>query len=177
VLDVNTDTDYRTLLGFLLANKGKAGEFLYLDPADFQVGPALVDAEPNLNCELQLLEGPEDVFYSPIQRNMGGTNINGFEDITDLVPDTLAVYGNGELIVGPYTIVGPGITLGGQSFEGLAIEWDPTPTGPITAQFQFYFRAAFEKDDDLEMDWFTGAPNRFSAKSVKLKSVRAASQV
>ena len=181
ILAGNTDTDYRTLLGFFVALKGPATQFLYLDPADHINGPALIPggSTPNLNCELQLLQDSgSGLWYSPIQRNLGGTNINGFEDITDLVAGTLQVYGNGSLIGGSYPLVGPGFTVAGESFEGLVIAWPGSPPAtPVTAQFQFYFRCAWEKDDDFETDWIFAEPNRFQSKSVKIKSVRAASQV
>lgn len=181
ILAGNTDTDYRTLLGFFLANKGVYGQWLFLDPADHHVGPGAIAGVPQLNSQLPRIQDAGGTWYSPLQRNLGGTGVNGIEDITDLVggniPASITLYENGAATSHTYSIGGPGLTVAGQSFEGSYVQWVGTPTGPITATFDFYFRCAFEKDEDVETDWILAAPNRYQAPSVKIKSVRAALQV
>jgi hypothetical protein len=179
ILAGNTDTDYKTLVGFFLANQGVAGQFLYFDPADHIVGPALVAGVGNPNCALPVINDGAGTLYTPLRRNMGGVNINGFEDITDLVAGTLSVFkADGTPISPDWVVNGPGLEVDNQSFEGIYLLWGTDPgVTTVYCQFQFYFRAAFEKDDDFETDWITSFPNRFTASSLKIKSVRAASQV
>lgn len=198
-----TDTsDYNVLQGFYNSLSGGNGEFLYNDPTDNAVGPAVISSVPNTQAELQILNDGVGNYYSPIQRNMGG---QFYEDITDL-QGTIAVYSNGIFVSGgAYSIIGPGVSFPGYSFTGLVIQWPsppawtvgskslgyqildpaghiqqvtgpgttgstipvfndsggtttdgtvtwtdqgaaPGPTGPITAEFQFYFRVRFAED-------------------------------
>ena len=103
---------------------------------------------PNLTAQLQLVTDGTD-WYSPIQRSWGGL-FN--EDVTDL-NGSIAVYANGASVSVP-TPEGPGLALPGYSFGGLYIPWGATaPDAPLTAQFKFYYRVAFDMDD-TEMEQF-----------------------
>lgn len=125
--------DYRRLQGFILKQGGRATEFLYTDPTDNAVGPALISGAPNPMAELQIVDDGVGNYYSPIQRNFGGQFL---EDITDL-NGAIAVYANSVLksIVTDYTIVGPGLATPGMSFMGLAIKWAAPPTWTPSAVF------------------------------------------
>ena len=150
---VFTVTELRTLLDFFMYHQGQAGVFLYLDPDDNYVGPAMVGGVPNVPlAQLQIVTDGEGNYYSPLQRTFGGLF---YEDITDLNTSgaggsALAVYANGTLVTN-YTLLGPGLAVPGASFAGLYLAWTAEPTGPITAQFNFYFRCRFEMDSqDME---------------------------
>lgn len=122
-------TDYRIFQDWLLSLYGAGGEFLFTDPFDCNLGKNNT-ATP---AQLQLITDGVGNWYSPIQRNFGGTF---YEDITDL-NGSIAVWANGVLqTLGPnpggnYTIVGPGLAIPGNSFMGLVIQWN-LPTGLIT---------------------------------------------
>lgn len=139
-----TDTDLRTLMGFFLQRRGQHDSFLFTDPDDYQVGPALnPDLTPNLNAVLPRLQDEADNWYSPVQRILGGFA----EDVTDLSPTSdlanIAVYAAGALQT-------TGMTLmpADADHRGLWIAWDDEPAGPVTAEFEFYFRVAFESDEE-----------------------------
>jgi hypothetical protein len=85
------------------------------------------------------------LYYSPIQRNLGG---QFYEDVTDL-NGGIEVYDNGVAKSSPtdYSIAGPGLAFPGNSFAGLYLVWTAAPTGPVTAQFNFYFRVHFDMDE------------------------------
>jgi hypothetical protein len=148
--DVLRDTislpEYRQLQGFILSLAGSGGDFLYTDPSDHSVGPALnPDTTPNTAAQLQVVNDGAGNYYSPIQRNFGG---QFQEDITDL-NGAIAVYDNGILRTAGgvnYTVAGPGLAVSGASFAGLYLQWAAAPTGPVTAQFNFYFRVHMEED-------------------------------
>lgn len=149
--DVMRDTtalpEYRTLQGFILALGGKFGDFLYSDPTDNAVGPALISAAPNTAAQLQVVNDGAGNYYSPVQRNFGG---QFYEDITDL-NGAIAVYANGTLATvgtgaGHYQLLGPGLSIPGYSFEGMYLAWGSSPALPVTAQFNFYFRVHMEED-------------------------------
>src|SRR5579872_2753416 len=78
-------TDLRVMMDFFLANSGQNGEFLFLDPDDNSVGPALVAGVPNAPlAQLQVVTDGAGNYYSPLQRTFGGLF---YEDITDLNTD------------------------------------------------------------------------------------------
>lgn len=131
-------SDYRLLQGFVLAMGGRAEEFLYSDPTDNAVGPALISGSPNPLAQLQLINDGVGNYYSPIQRNFGG---QFFEDITDL-NGSIAVYENGTLktLGTDYTIVGPGLAIPGASFMGLVIVW-PAPASAWAAAHSYALNA------------------------------------
>ena len=155
-----TAGELRTLIDFFLYQGGQAGRFLFLDPDDNYVGPAMVTGTPNVPlAQLQVVTDGTN-YYSPLQRTLGGLF---YEDITDLNTDTgaggsaLAVYKNGTLATagtgaGQYQLQGPGLAVSGSSFMGLYLNWGTTnPAAPVTAQFNFYFRVKFESDSqDME---------------------------
>jgi hypothetical protein len=126
--------ELRTLVDFFLYQNGQAGRFLYLDPDDNYVGPALISAAPNVPlAQLQLVNDGLGNYYSPLQRTLGGLF---YEDITDLNTDTgaggsaLAVYLNGTLATAgsganQYALLGPGLAVSGSSFMGLYLKWGP----------------------------------------------------
>jgi hypothetical protein len=157
--------ELHTLLDFFLAMGGAAQSFLFLDPDDNSVGPAMVDGEPNVPlAQLQLVTDGTN-YYSPLQRTFGGLF---YEDIVDLNTDPYAdgqpleVYSDGVQAwptgaapggyTGPtYELLGPGLAIPGASYMGMYLEWSAQPTAPITAQFSFYFRCHFESDSqDME---------------------------
>ena len=89
-----TVSELRTLMGFVNDNYGKASSFLYTDPDDNSVGPALVGGLPNVPlAQLALVSDGVGNYYSPVQRTLDGTS---FEDITDL-NGAIAVYLDGTL--------------------------------------------------------------------------------
>jgi len=111
-----------------------------------------------LGQSLQLIQDTTSgTWYTPIQRNMGGMF---YEDVTDLIPYFSLVIGGGafgtdpvlyangtqQILATNYTIVGPGVSINGAAFTGLAAQWIGTPTGPITGIFNFYFRVRFATD-------------------------------
>jgi hypothetical protein len=138
-------TDLQTLMGFFLARAGQGDDFLFSDPDDHHVGPALIGSPPAPNpfTQLQLVSDNAGGWYSPIQRNLGGF----YEDITDL-DGNITVYANGVLQTAgtDYTVEGPGLAVSGKSFAGLYLRWQAEPEAPITAEFDFYFRVRFEMD-------------------------------
>ena len=123
-----TVTELRTLLDFFLYQGGQAGEFLFLDPDDNYVGPAMNGTSPNTPlAQLQLVQDASGNFYSPLQRTLGGLF---YEDITDLNTNTgaggstPAFYANGIPQRGvDYTIQGPGLALPTASYMGLYVAW------------------------------------------------------
>lgn len=124
--DFTTVSELRTLMGFFNQNYGKAGSFLYTDPDDNYVGPALVSSSPNTPlAELPLVNDGAGHYYSPISRTLNGVV---WEDVTDL-NGSIAVYADGTLAnegssAGQYTIVGPGLAIPGYSFLGLVLQWN-----------------------------------------------------
>jgi hypothetical protein len=143
--DTTTLTEYRQLQGLVLSMAGQFDDFLYSDPSDNAVGPALISAAPNTAAQLQVVNDGLGNYYSPVQRNFGGLFL---EDITDL-NGAITVYDNAVLKTGggvDYTLAGPGLAIAGSAFEGMYLQWGAAPTGPVTAQFNFYFRCHFEED-------------------------------
>lgn len=124
-------TDYRIFQDFLLSLAGSAGEFLYLDPFDNNLGANNTVAP----AQLQLVTDGAGNWYSPVQRNFGGTF---YEDVCDL-NGGISVWANGVLqTLGPnpsgnYTLVGPGLAIPGNSFMGMVIQWN-LPVGLGTWQ-------------------------------------------
>lgn len=137
--------DLQLLMGFFLGHGGQFDDFLFFDPDDHTVGPGVVSGSPNLKAELQVVTDGT-IFYSPLQRNMGGQFL---EDVTDLVADTLTVYADGvEMEEGvDYTVHGPGLAVPGAAFAGLYLTWAAQPDAPVTAEFEFYFRVTFATDE------------------------------
>jgi hypothetical protein len=139
-------TEYRYLQGFHLARGAMFDDFLFLDPTDYSVGPAMLPGGggPNPQAQLQVVNDGAGNFYSPIQRNFGGLF---YEDVTDLA-SAIGVYDNGllKVLATDYTIGGPGLAVPGAAFAGLYLQWVTEPAGPVTAQFNFYFRVRFETD-------------------------------
>jgi len=149
--------DYRYLQGFFLARQGMFDDFLFLDPSDYSIGPAiLTGGGPNPLAQLQVVNDGAGNYYSPIQRNFGGLF---YEDVTDLATG-ITVFANEALQANPadYTILGPGLAIPGASFSGLYLKWTTAPATPVTAQFNFYFRVRFESDtqdfEQLQHDLF-----------------------
>ena len=122
-----TVSELRTLMGFFNAQQGKSASFLYTDPDDNYVGPALVSAAPNTPlAQLSLVSDGAGTYYSPVQRTLDGVS---YEDITDL-NGAIAVYLNGTLAsagsgANEYTIEGPGLAIPGYSWVGLVLKWGP----------------------------------------------------
>jgi hypothetical protein len=201
-------TDYQTFLGFFLARAGQYDSFLFPDPTDLNGGlvcyfgpaitvlaattpptlpnsPAAASGTPNTAgtqtyrpAQLQLLNDGAGNYYSPLQLNWGGLFQ---DDITDVV-STPIVYANGTKMATPYnyTLAGPGLALPGASFMGKYIAWTnvATPTAPITAQFQYYYRVRFATDDQdfeqfLSQMWTIGGQEAKNGKgTLELRSAR-----
>lgn len=163
-----TVSELRTLMGFFNQNFGSAGSFLFTDPDDCNVGPALVGGDPNSPlAELALVDDGDGNYYSPIQRTLDGVV---YEDITDL-NGAIVVYRNGTLAsagsgAGQYAVMGPGLAIPGASYMGLYLKWGSgtPPAAPITAEFNFYFRVRFDKDNqDFEKFLNVGTTGAFVA--------------
>jgi len=114
-------TDFQTIMGFYGRMQGPFESFLYSDPDDHSVGPAMISGSPNPAAILQVVDDGLGNYYSPIQRNLGG---EFYEDITDL-NGLIAVYANGTLktLTTHYTVGGPGLALPNASFAGLYVAW------------------------------------------------------
>jgi hypothetical protein len=67
-----TQTDLRTMMGFIMARGGQFDDFLFTDPDDNFSGPALISAAPNTLAQLQVVTDGAGNYYSPVQRNLGG---------------------------------------------------------------------------------------------------------
>ncbi|MBS1803509.1 MAG: DUF2460 domain-containing protein [Acidobacteria bacterium] len=168
--DGGTFTEYRQLQGLILSLAGSFGDFLYSDPSDNTVGPALIAGVPNTAAQLQVVNDGAGNYYSPIQRNFGGLFQ---EDITDL-NGSITVYDNAVLKTGggvDYTLAGPGLSISGAAFEGMYLQWAAPPTGPVTAEFNFYFRCHFEEDTHefeqfLSSMWTVGGSESKSGSGV-----------
>ena len=124
-----TISELRTLQDFFLYHQGRAGVFLFLDPDDNYVGPAMVGGSPNTPlAQLAVVNDGAGNYYSPLQRTLGGLF---YEDVTDLNTDsgaggsTLAIYANGTLqTTASYTLASsPGLALPTVSYMGLYIKW------------------------------------------------------
>jgi hypothetical protein len=175
-------TDLQVLMGFFLSHQGQYNDFLFLDPDDNFMGPALVNGVPNTLAQLPVVNDGAGNYYSPVQRNLGGF----LEDITDLSPaSTITVYANGVLKSSPadYTLNGPGLALPTSSFAGLYLHWVAgAPATPVTAQFNFYFRVRFESDEQdfekfLNKLWtIGGSEGKQGSGSLKLVTSRLVSQ-
>lgn len=162
-----TVSELRTLMGFFLSVGGQAGSFLFTDPDDCYVGPALVSSSPNVPlAQLSIVTDGAGNYYSPIQRTLDGVF---YEDITDL-NNGITVYANGVLQVQyptsgyTYKVLGPGLALPTASYMGMYLQWNSAPTGPITAQFNYYFRVRFASDmQDFEKFLNAGATGQYVA--------------
>jgi hypothetical protein len=251
-----TYTDLRTMMGFVLAHQGQFNDWLYDDPTDDSVGPAMNGSVPNLQAELQIVSDTTNpvsgvviasggtgfnvgdwlgvsggggtgailqvnsasggvianfiivaggsgytttsgvaltvlsgsgtgsptaditavtLYYSPIQRNMGG---QFYEDVTDL-NGGIQVYDNGVAKSSPtdYSVHGPGLSFPGFSSIGLYLLWVAQPSGPVTAQFNFYFRVRFDMDE-REFDqwlsdvWAIGGPEETNSNYLTFVTAR-----
>ena len=92
--DFTTVSELRTLMGFFNDQYASASAFLYTDPDDNYVGPALVAGVPNVPlAQLALVSDGAGNYYSPVQRTLDGV---GYEDITDL-NGAISVYLDGTL--------------------------------------------------------------------------------
>jgi hypothetical protein len=69
--DSTTYTEYRQLQGLVLTLAGQFDDFLYTDPSDHSVGPALISGAPNTAAQLQVVNDGAGNYYSPVQRNFG----------------------------------------------------------------------------------------------------------
>jgi Conserved hypothetical protein 2217 (DUF2460) len=176
-----TLSEYRQLQGFLLALNGQAGDFCFSDPTDNAVGPALIGGVPNTAAQLQVVNDGAGHYFSPVQRSFGGQFL---EDITDL-NGAIAVYDNGVLqtqvssapAAGQFVLAGPGLAVSGDSFMGMYLQWGAAPTGPVTAQFNFYFRCRMEEDTQqfeqfLSSMWTMGGSEGKTSGSLKFMSSR-----
>lgn len=113
---------------------------------------------PNPKAQLQLVTDGTS-WYSPLQINRGGWNF--WEDVTDLY-GALTVYDAGVPTTN-YTLGFGGLSFAGFSSAGMYLTFGYTPTGPITATFQYLYRVRFEDDsEDFEkwanQWWSVGGP-------------------
>jgi hypothetical protein len=112
------------------------------------------------------------VFYTPIQRQMGG---QFYEDITDL-DGPLQLYANGTA-TSDYTLVGPGLAIDGNAYAGLVAKWNNQPDTPITGAFSFFFRVRFEMDqatfeEFMNQLWTLGGSQSSKSDVIKLVTAR-----
>lgn len=133
-------TDYRVMQDFFLTQGGQSGTFLYYDPDDNQVGPAMLSGAPNTPlAALSIVTDGAGTYYSPMQRTFGG---NFYEDITDLNLSSLtgglalSLYANGILQTQTtdYAVSSsPGLALPSASFMSQYITWVNYPSvGSVT---------------------------------------------
>ena len=166
-------SDYEELSSFWLARAGQFDSFLFRDTSQRQNGlvayygpginvsaatvapdmpnnPPLSTGTPNIAgtvgyrpAKLQLVQGVDSNWYSPIQIWRGG---QFWEDILD-IDGSLYVYADGALqSSSSYTFVA-GIVTPTFSSNALTISWGASaPTEPITAQFHYFHRVRFESD-------------------------------
>lgn len=113
---------------------------------------------PNPQAQLQLVTDGTN-FFVPIQINRAGQQF--WEDIFDLAGG-ITVYGNGTVIPqSQYKLRFGGLSFSGFSSAGLYLDFtgSATPTAPITATFNYYYRTHFEADtQDFEKwanQWWT----------------------
>lgn len=179
-------TDLQTLMGFFLSRQGSYDSFLFRDPDDYSVGPALISAVPNQAARLPVVTA-SGVRYTPIQRPMGGltsawNNANRFfEDITD-GGSFFHAYANGVAKTSgtDFTFGGPGLSIPSHSYVGLYMQWTgtPNPTEPVTAEFEFYYRVRFASDEqDFEKFMYQlwtigGSQGRGGKGTLEIQSVR-----
>ena len=122
-----TVSELRTLMGFFNAQYGSMASFLYTDPDDNYVGPALVPIALTPNtplAQLALVTDGAGHWFSPVQRTLDGVY---YEDITDL-NGAIAVYANGSAAgvgggQGQYQVAGPGLAIPGYSYMGMYLAW------------------------------------------------------
>jgi hypothetical protein len=164
-----TQTDLRTLMGFYMSRQGMFDSFLYSDPNDNTV------TTDDQTLQVVVSGGTS---YVPIQRAMGPIGAQFYEDVTDL-DGPIQIFDNAVLQapVINYNIIGPGVALDGFSFEGLVAQWVGTPTGPITANFGFFFRVKFDTDkvdfeEFVNKLWTLGGGQAQSSNALKLVSAR-----
>lgn len=149
---VSPYTDYSVLSGFYAARSGQFDDFLFTDPADQNNGqtcyfgpaitgnglntPPLASGTPNISgysnyapAKLQLVTDGAGNWYTPLQVYRGG---EFYEDVTDIVSGSLALYANGSLETSgsAYSILGPGLAIPGYSFVGLYALWLPAALAP-----------------------------------------------
>ena len=123
----STVSELRTLMAFFNWAKATASPFLYTDPDDNSVGPALVSGAPNVPlAQLSLVSDGAGNYYSPVQRTLDGVF---YEDIVDL-NGAIAVYLDGTLAAAgsganQYAIEGPGVAIPGASWMGMVLKWGP----------------------------------------------------
>lgn len=187
----NPFDELNTLVGFFIAQGGSQLDFLYKDPFDFG----------GLGLPLQMVQDQTGTWYSPIQVTIGTSLTTPARvDVTDLITGalsggaTLNVYDNGvaktlgvDYAFDPtvdgvqlvYTDPVTNLITGSATFEGLYIQWLNPPVGPVTADFNYYFRVHFANYqgtqrsqpgqlDALELDNFVN--QLWEAKTVELES-------
>lgn len=142
-------SELKTLLGFFLARQGNYDDFLFSDPDDNGVS----------NQQLELTQDAAGNWVSPIARVMGYAADTFAEDIVALDPvnnSGIQVWDDGVLKLrnSDYVVQGPGLALPSGSRSGLYVKWtDYTPTGPVTASYEFFFRVRF-KEQSTEFEKF-----------------------
>lgn len=152
-------SDFRVLLGFILAHQGQYDDFLFLDPDDYAFSGALS----------LIQDYNTGIWYSPIQRSFG----NLFrEDISEL-GSVVVVFANGVLQTEGFNYIlrDPGFSYEAYGYPdettrfyaGYYIEWASKPAEPITAEFTYLWRVRFESDrQDLDKFmhqlWAIGGP-------------------
>jgi len=166
LLSPYTASDWKTLVGFLLRQKMSFGSFLFLNPTD----------NTQLGAPLQKLQDELGTFYSPLQRTIGTSGLQATEDLTDFQSSMpsggVVLYENGSPVTTAHSIEGPGLSLPAGSFDGMYVLWNAEPSAPITADLYWYNRVRFDKDDEAELDWFLGSPNRFLLDGLTLVTDR-----
>lgn len=145
VLNDNTTSDLKTIIGFFNEALGQYDSWLYTDPSDYTVVAQAIGTGDGSTTAFQLLR-TRGGFVEPIQ------NING----------TPSVYVNGILqnYIGDYYMGPTGIIHFGNP---------PANALPITATFSWYWRCRFSADT---MTFNQFMKNLWESKSVKFQTVK-----
>ena len=167
-----TYTDLQVMMGFFLQQGMSYDSFLFTDPDDKTV-----------NNFAQQIVTDGTVYYTPLQRSMGGLFL---EDITDLNPldgSAMTVTANNvtKTLGVDFTVNGPGLAVAGNSFSGMYLTWrtagpTPNPVPPVKTTFNFYFRVRFENAKQAFEKWantWWSAGGETSSKSDSIKLVTA----
>jgi uncharacterized protein (TIGR02217 family) len=139
-----TEGDLQKIAGFFLSRKGSFDDFLYQDPEDYIVTDQTIGVGDGVTTEFQLI------------RSFGGF----VEPVFGIDAATLKLYLDG-LETTAFTVNNYGL---------VTFTTAPDSSAAITADFNFYFRCRFTKDE-MELEEFVQALyqlNTCEFKSLKL---------
>lgn len=131
------------LVGFFAMMRGRHQPFLWLDPDDFEQTGVKIGIGDGVTTGFQLL------------RDLAGYAV---DPVLDIVPGTLTVYVDGAAT--PVDLEDDG---------WIELTAPPDPGSEITADFQYYWRVAFDDDD---MEWTTIIDRYYETGRFKLVTVK-----